>query len=50
VKLPDSQLPTSPLAAGQANLTLPQIVKSNDTQLLRALDDLTGRQLEKPAA
>ncbi len=50
VKLPANQLPTSPLVAGQENLTLPQIVKANDTQLLRALDDLTGRQLEQPAA
>lgn len=50
VKLPDNQLPTQPLSAGQENLTLPQIIKANDTQLLRALDDLTGRQLEKPAA
>lgn len=50
VKLADNQLPTQPLSAGQENLTLPQIIKSNDTQLLRALDDLTGRQLEQPAA
>jgi carboxyl-terminal processing protease len=50
VKLPENQSPTSPLTAGQENLTLPQIVKANDTQLLRALDDLTGRQLEQPAA
>lgn len=51
VKLPDNQLPTSPLVAGQENLTLPQILKSDDTQLIRALDDLTGRQLEQqPAA
>jgi carboxyl-terminal processing protease len=50
VKLPNGQVPVSPLVASQEDMTLPQIVQANDTQLLRALDDLTGRQLEKPAA
>jgi carboxyl-terminal processing protease len=43
VALPSNVVPVSPLVAREENLSLQQIKKSGDTQLLQALKDLSGQ-------
>lgn len=50
VTLPKSVLPVSPLVAQELSYTLKQIEQSGDTQLLKALEDISGQNLEQPAA
>lgn len=51
VPLPKDATPVSPLVSKQGSYTVQDIEKSGDTQLIKALEDLTGQNLEqKPAA
>jgi hypothetical protein len=43
-------VPVSALVAQNSNYTLKQIEQSGDTQLLKGLEDISGQNLEQPAA
>jgi len=50
VTLPKDVVPVSALVAQNANYTLKQIEQAGDTQLLKGLEDISGQNLEQPAA
>jgi len=50
VTLPANVTPVSPLVASELKYSLKEIEQSGDTQLLRGLEDISGQNLEQPAA
>ena len=48
--LPKDVVPVSPLVAQELDYSLKQIEQSGDIQLLKALEDISGQDLEQPAA
>ncbi len=50
VTLPKNVTPISPLVAKELNYTLKDIEQSGDSQLLKGLEDISGQNLEQPAA
>ena len=50
VTLPKSVVPVSSLVASNLKYTLKQIEQSGDTQLLQGLENISGQNLEQPAA
>lgn len=50
VTLPKDVVPISPLVAQELSYTLTQIEQSGDTQLIKGLEDISGEELEQPAA
>ena len=50
VTLPKNVTPVSPLVARELNYSLKDIEHSGDTQLLQGLEDISGQNLEQPAA
>lgn len=50
VTLPKDVVPVSALVAQNSNYTLKQIEQAGDTQLLKGLEDISGQNLEQPAA
>jgi carboxyl-terminal processing protease len=50
VTLPKDVVPVSTLVAKNLGYTLKQIEQSGDVQLIKALEDISGQNLEQPAA
>ncbi|MGE5334597.1 MAG: S41 family peptidase [Nitrososphaerota archaeon] len=50
VTLPKNVVPVSPLVAQELSYSLKEIEQSGDTQLLKGLEDISGQNLEQPAA
>ncbi len=48
--LPKNVVPVSPLVAQELGYSLKQVEQSGDTQLIKALEDISGQNLQQPAA
>jgi carboxyl-terminal processing protease len=50
IALPKKVVPVSPLVAQELGYSLKQVEQSGDAQLLKALEDISGQNLQQPAA